>query len=156
MLSLVRVTHPEFAMLVVACPLCRGSCAVDELTFAMLMNEHRPKGTMLMDFTETKAGLCLVMQTKAKRKSMVREPHFHFLPTQYYLKYLNDAPPEAQDMNRLFEELSRRSQTRMDAIGLLADIPFSSPPFPLITDVFLHLASLLPAREEETAGEQNA
>jgi len=156
MLGLVKVTHPELAMLVVTCPLCREKCAVEEISFALLMQEHKPKGTMLMDFTQTKAGLCLVIQSKDRRKDVVREPRFYFLKAVHYLKYLDGAPAEEQDMNRLFEELSRRSQTRNAAERLLVDTPpFYSPRFPLLTDMFLYLAALLPAREEETAGEQN-
>ena len=153
MLGLVKVTHPELAMLVLTCPLCREKCAVEEISFALLMQEHKPNGTLIMDFTETKAGLCLVMQSKAKRKDVVREPRFFFLQTEYYLKYLADAPADDQDMNRLFEELSRRSQTRMDAYGLLADMPSSSPPFPLMTGMFLYLAGMRALSEE--AAEQN-
>jgi len=153
MVRLVKVTHPQFAMLLVTCPLCRQRSAVEEISFALLMQEHKPKGTLIMDFTETKAGLCLVMQSKPKRKDVVREPRFFFLQTEYYLKYLADAPADDQDMNRLFEELSRRSQTRMDAYGLLADMPFSSPPFPLMTGMFLYLAGMRALSEE--AAEQN-
>jgi len=156
LVRLVKVTHPEFAMLVVTCPLCRQKSAVEEITFALLMQEQRPKGTLLMDFTETKAGLCLVIQSKDRRKDVVREPCFFYLKAVHYLKYLNDAPPEEQDMNRLFEELTRRSQTRMDAFGLLADTPpFYSPQFPLLTDVFLVLGGML-RLGEETPGEENA
>ena len=156
MVGLVKVTHPELAMLLDTCPLCRQRSAVEEITFALLMQEHKPKGTMLMDFTDTKAGLCLVIQPKDRRKDVVREPRFYFLKAVHYLKYIDGAPPEEQDMNRLFEELSRRSQTRNAAERLLVDtLPFYSPRFPLMADMFLYLATMLPAREEETASEQN-
>ena len=134
MLGLVKMTHPELAMLGIACPICRRKSVIGEVTFAMLMRRHRPKGTMLMDFSDTKAGFCLAMQDRAKRseKEQVKEAHFFFLRTTYYLKYLTLRQLAEWDMVALFEELSRRSQTRRDAIWLLADMPFEAPPFKLL------------------------
>ena len=154
-LGLVSVTHPRFAMLVITCPLCREKCTIGDVTFALLMNEHRPNGTMLMDFIYTNAGLCLVMQSKAKRKHWVRDPNFFFLETPYYLHYLDDVPPDEWDMNLLFDKLSGRSRTRHDAIGLLADMPFASPPFPLMTDEFSGLEFYSEMSCEQASAEEN-
>ena len=155
MLALVHMTHPHFAMLVMTRPICRDKCSIGEVTFAMLMKQHRPKGTLLMDFVCTKAGFCLAMQRQARR-GFCKKADFFFLEAPYYLHHLNNLPPDEWDMNSLFNELSRKSQTRMEAIHLLADMPFPSPPFQLVTDELLELQ--LPARglsDEQGVVEEN-
>ena len=124
-----------------------------ELSFSMLMHAKQPSGTLLMDFMYSDAGFCLAIQPEpvGKRRALP-EPRFFFLEAAHYFHYLTDAPAEECDKNRLFEELSRRCQTRDDAISLIAEMPLM-PPLQIVSDelMCLQLASLA----EREAAEEN-
>ena len=124
-----------------------------ELSFSMLMWVKRPSGTILMDFLHSDAGFCLAIQPEptGKRRALP-EPRFFFLEAAHYFHYLTGVPAEECDKNRLFEELSRRCQTRDDAISLIAEMPFM-PPLQIVSDelMCLQLASLA----EREAAEEN-
>jgi len=115
-----------------------------ELSFSMLMWAKRPSGTILMDFLHSDAGFCLAIQPEPKgKRRALPEPRFFFLEAAHYLHYLTGVPAEECDKNRLFEELSRRCQTRDDAIRLIAEMPLLMPPLQIVTDeLMLQLAPL--------------
>jgi hypothetical protein len=132
MLGMVKLSGPSFPILIITCPLCRDRSMLQGESLAVLMLAHKPQGTLLMDCLDSNEGFCLAMQSKPKRKSMLTMPSFFFLQLPYYLKYLAGFSPDECDVNTLFDQLSKRARTRMDAIWLLADMPFPAPPFPLL------------------------
>ena len=157
MLRTVKMSHPEFAMLLFVCPLCRTKSFVGEGTFAIIMKQQKPKGVMLMDFADTSAGFCLAMQRGARRAGEVEPVDFFFLRIRHYLKYLDGLGGEEWNMNSLFAELSRRCQTRSEARWLLADMPFEAPPFSLMMSELdaLALGDAVRLSGEREAAEEN-
>mgnify|MGYP003565454245 CR=1 FL=1 len=122
MIGLVSMWELSSPTLVMTCPICRDRCSLDEECFARLMKQQRPKGAMLMDFANDKPGFCLVTQAKTKRKGKIHEPNFFFLETVDCLPFLDNTDRDEWDMNTLFEKVSRRSQTREDAMDLMTEI----------------------------------
>jgi hypothetical protein len=139
-------------MLVITCPLCRERCSLCEVTFALLMKEHRPDGTMLMDFLGTKAGFCLAVQ-RATAGKWVADPTLYFLEAAQYLRHLENHSSDEWCTNSLFNELSNRSRTRSTAAALLAETPGGATPIRLMTDELVMLAALGRALGEEGDGE---
>ena len=157
LLRTVKMSHPEFAMLLFVCPLCRTKSFVGEGTFAIIMKQQKPKGAMIMDFADTSAGFCLAMQRTRLRVNDVPPVDFFFMQIRHYLKYLDGLGSEDWNMNTLFAELSRRCQTRMEARWLLADMPFEAPPFKLMMSELdaLALGDAVRSATEREAAEEN-
>ena len=144
-------------MLQFVCPLCRTKSFIGEGTFAIIMKQQKPKGVMLMDFADTSAGFCLAMQRGARWAGEVEPVDFFFLRIRHYLKYLDGLDGEEWNMNTLFAELSRRCQTRIEAMWLLADMPFEAPPFSLMMSELdaLALGDAVRSAAEREAAEEN-
>jgi hypothetical protein len=129
-------------MLVITCPLCRDQCSICEVTFALLMKQHRPDGTLLMDFVHSEAGLCLAIQRATAGKWTVADPSFFYLETIHYHRHIANLSPDDWSINALFNVLSGKSRTRSDAVSLLAETPGGASPIRLLTAEFALLASL--------------
>jgi hypothetical protein len=129
-------------MLVITCPLCRDQCSICEVTFALLMKQHRPEGTLLMDFIHSEAGFVLAIQRATSGRLTVAEPTFFFLETVQYHRHIASLPPDEWSINTLFSVLADMCRTRSTAASLLAETPGGASPIRLLTAEFALLASL--------------
>jgi hypothetical protein len=138
-------------MLVITCPLCRDQCSICEVTFALLMKQHRPEGTLLMDFIHSEAGFVLAVQRATAGRLTVAEPTFFYLEAVHYHRHIANLPPDDWSINTLFSMLSDMCRTRSDAASLLAETPGGASPIHLLTAEFALLASLGRDLAEEDA-----
>jgi hypothetical protein len=129
-------------MLVITCPLCRDQCSICEVTFALLMKQHRPEGTLLMDFIHSEAGFCLAIQRATAGKWTVADPTFFYLETVHYHRHIANLPPDDWSINALFSVLSDKCRTRDSAAALTSETPGGAPSIRLLTAEFALLASL--------------
>jgi hypothetical protein len=125
------------------------------VTFALLMKQHRPEGTLLMDFIHSEAGFCLAIQRATAGKWTVADPSFFYLEAVHYHKHIANLPSDDWSINTLFSVLADMCRTRATAAVLMSETPGGASPIRLLTAEFALLASLERdlAEEDGSAGD---
>ena len=121
MRGLKSLTDPSLTMIIITCPLCRGKSSISEYSFTNIMFKARRSGVLLMNFQNINSAFCLAIQPVCDEPTTVGifTPLLFLVKVEEYLHLLDGAE---FDLNALFDEISKKCQTRTAAVKFLQDM----------------------------------